>query len=100
MAQTEVTTQTLRTIGANVTDLISRYNSSISRINEIGSQLDAMWDGDGNRKFMEVLNNDSEKFTALRVLLTKYVETLTQTATLYEKAEGEVVQVVTVNKVR
>jgi len=100
MAQTEVTTQTLRTVGTNVNDLIARYNASVAKINEIGSQLDAMWDGDGNRKFMEILNNDSEKFSAMRTLLTKYVETLNQTAAMYEKAEGEVVQVVTVNKVR
>ncbi|MHC1734648.1 MAG: hypothetical protein AB9921_03160 [Erysipelotrichaceae bacterium] len=100
MATTDVSTSSLTAVAKNVNELVLKYNKSVERIYEIGSEIDAMWDGDANKKFIATLGADRERFNAMSVLLSRYTEVLNETAQVYAKAESEVLEIVTTNKVR
>jgi WXG100 family type VII secretion target len=100
MATTEVLTSKLTEVAKNVNDLVQKYNKSILRVYEIGSELDTMWDGEANQKFNAMFANDRERFNAMSSLLTRYTETLNQAASIYAKAESDAIQTIATNKVR
>lgn len=100
MATTNVSTGSLQNVAKNVAEQVVKYNKSVERIYEIGSELDAMWDGDANKKFMSVIGNDRERFAAMSKLLTQYVDALNQSAKIYAETENSVKEIMTTNKVR
>lgn len=100
MAGTEVLTGRMLEVAKNLEDIIGRYNTSINSMFQIGSEIDAMWDGDASNKFMATLGNDRERFNALTKMLTAYADTLRQDATIYAKAESDVLDVLNTNKIR
>jgi len=100
MAGTEVLTGRMTEVAKNVEDIIGRYNTSINKMYQIGGEIDAMWDGAASDKFMATLGNDRERFNALTKMLTDYVETLRQDASIYVKAENDVLEVLNTNKTR
>ena len=100
MTGTEVLTGRMLDVAKNVEDIIGRYNTSINKMYQIGGEIDAMWEGEANKKFMAALGNDKQRFDALTKMLTAYVETLRQDAAIYAKAEGDVLNVLNTNTVR
>ncbi len=100
MASTEVITSKMSEVSNRVEDIITKYNTSVSKIYEIGSQIDSMWDGEASNKFVSVLGNDRERFNAMTTMLSKYVEVLRQDVSIYQKAESDVLNVLNTNKVR
>ena len=100
MAGTEVLTGRLMEVAKNVEDIVGRYGTSVSKMYQLGGEVDTMWDGAASDTFMANLGNDRERFNALTKMLTAYVETLRQDAAIYAKAESEVLDVVNTNKVR
>lgn len=100
MAGTEVLTGQMQQVAKNVEDLIGRYNISVNKMYQIGSEIDAMWDGDASNKFMTTLGNDRERFNALTKMLSMYVEVLRQDANIYAKAEADALNILNTNKIR
>jgi len=100
MAGTEVLTSRMAEVAKNVEDVIGRYNTSVNKIFQIGGEIDAMWEGEANKKFMATLNNDRQRFDALTKMLTAYVETLRNDATIYAKAESDVLNILNTNTIR
>ena len=100
MAGTEVITSRMNEVSKNVEDIVGRYNSSVSKMYQIGGEIDVMWDGEASDKFAATLGNDRERFNALTKMLTAYVETLRQDAAIYVKAESDVLNVLNTNKIR
>jgi WXG100 family type VII secretion target len=100
MTGTEVLTGRMLAVAKNVEDTVGRYNASVNKMYQIGGEIDAMWEGEANRKFMATLGNDREKFNAMTKLLTAYVEVLRQDAAIYAKAESDVLNVLNTNKIR
>lgn len=100
MATTNVSTGSLQNVARNVSEQVVKYNKSVERIYEIGSELDAMWDGDANKKFMSVIGNDRERFSAMSKLLMQYIDALNQSAKIYSETENSVKEIMTTNKVR
>ena len=100
MAGTEVLTGRMLDVAKSVEDITGRYNSSVNKMYQIGGEIDAMWEGEANRKFMATLGNDRQRFEALTKMLTAYVETLRQDAAIYAKAENDVVDILNTNKIR
>ncbi|MDO4799297.1 MAG: WXG100 family type VII secretion target [Bacillota bacterium] len=100
MAGTEVITGRLLDVAKSVEELIQRYNSSVEKMYQIGGEVDAMWDGEASQKFMATLGKDRERFNALTKMLTAYAETLRQDASIYAKAESDVLNVLNTNKMR
>ena len=97
---TEVTTGKLIQVANTLTDLIAQYDSSVDRFYDCGAEIDTMWDGDANQKFMYTLTNDRERFNALRDILRRYVEVLNQDANTYAQAESDVLNVLNTNSIR
>ena len=100
MAGTEVLTRQMLDVGVKVEDILKYYETSVNKMYQIGSEIDVMWDGNANEKFMATMKNDRVKFVSLKDLVTKYVEVLRQNVETYHKAEDEAVSVVTTNKYR
>lgn len=102
MAGTTKITSTaqMEAVATRVEEGISRYNQSISKLYQIGGELDAMWDGEANDKFRIKFESDRERFNALTKMLTTYVEVLRQTVATYVNAESEAVNVVVTNSIR
>lgn len=100
MAGTEVLTGQMLQVANNVEGLISKYNQSVSRMYQIGGEIDVMWDGEASDKFMATLGNDRERFNALTTLLVAYVDTLRQSVAIYVKAESDVTDVLNTNVIR
>ena len=100
MAGTEVITGRMLEVAKNVEELISRYNTSVNRVYQIGGEVDAMWDGEASRKFQVILGNDRERFNAMTRLLTEYVQVLRQDANIYARTEGNVIDILNTNKIR
>jgi WXG100 family type VII secretion target len=98
MAGTEVITGRLTDAAKNLEDLNARYGQSVSKMYQIGGEIDVMWDGSAADKFAATLGADRERFNALTQLLTRYVETLRQDATIYGKAESDVLDVLNSRK--
>jgi WXG100 family type VII secretion target len=100
MAGTEVTTGKLTQAANRLSDLISQYNGAVDKFYNCGSEIDTMWDGEASQKFMATLTNDRERFNALTKILQRYVEVLNQDASTYAKAEADVLNVLSTNKIR
>ena len=100
MAGTEVLTRQLMDAAAKVEDTLKVYDSSVNKMYLIGGEIDAMWDGNANDKFMATMKNDRAKFNALKEMVTRYIEVLRQNVDTYVKAEDNVVDVLITNKVR
>jgi len=98
--KTEVTTSKLTQVAGSLNDLIVQYNSAVDVFYGLGAEIDAMWDGDANRKFMTTLATDRERFDALKNMLQRYVEVLNQDAAIYAKAESDVLNVLNTNTIR
>ncbi|HQK34913.1 MAG TPA: WXG100 family type VII secretion target [Spirochaetales bacterium] len=100
MAGTEVLTGRMLEIAKRVEDIVGRYNNSVSKLYQIGGEIDAMWDGEAGNKFMATLGSDRERFNALTKMLTMYVETLRQDAAIYAKAESDALNILSTNKAK
>jgi WXG100 family type VII secretion target len=100
MAGTEVSTGRLLKVAEEVEKITSNYKASVNKMYEIGDEIDLMWDGDASRKFKATLGNDRQRFDALTKMLTAYVETLRQEAAIYAKAESDVADALSTNKIR
>ena len=100
MAGTEVITARMTEVAKNVEDIVGRYNASVSKMYQIGGEIDAMWDGEAGDKFSATLGSDRERFNALTKMLTAYVDTLRQDAAIYVKAESDVLGVLNTNTLR
>lgn len=100
MAGTEVLTRQLIDVASKVEDTMRNYDSSVNKMYNIGAELDVMWDGNANDKFNATMKNDRAKFTALKELVTKYIEVLRQNVDTYVKAEDNVIDVLNTNKFR
>ena len=98
MAGTEVLTSRMNEVAKSVEDIIARYNTSVNKVYQIGGEIDAMWEGEANKKFMATLGNDRQRFDALTRMLTEYVETLRQSAITYAKAESDVLNALNTKK--
>jgi uncharacterized protein YukE len=97
MTGTEVLTGSLMEVAASVEELIGRYRQSVLRFYAIGQELDAMWDGLSGDKFASKLSNDQPRFEAMATLLEAYVAVLRQDASIYVKAESDVLNVLNTN---
>ena len=93
MAGTEVLTGSLMDVAAGVEELIGRYRNSINKFYATGQELDAMWNGLASDKFAAKMNNDRERFDAMAQLLESYVSVLRHNASVYVKAESDVLNV-------
>lgn len=100
MGGTELTTGKMNTVANNLDSAIKRYNQCVSRIYEIGTEIDAMWDGEASNKFSSILGSDKERFNALTTLLKRYTEVLCQDISIYIKAEQDALQILNTNKIR
>lgn len=98
MAGTEVLTSRLLEVAKALEDIIARYNQSVNKMYTIGGEIDNMWDGEAGDKFMTKMGNDRERFDALTKLLQQYVEVLRQDAAIYDKAEAEVLNIISTKK--
>ena len=97
---TEVNTGKLSQVAANLSDLISRYNASVERLYDSGTQIEAMWDGEASRQFMYTLTNNRERFVALTRILERYVEVLNRDVSIYTRAEADVLSALSSNGIR
>jgi len=93
MAGTEVLTGSLMDVAAGVEELIGRYRQSVTKFYTTGQELDAMWDGQASSKFAARMGSDRERFDAMAQLLESYVSVLRHNASVYVKAEGDVMNV-------
>lgn len=100
MAGTDVLTGRMTEVAKNVEEIVGRYNQSINKMYQVGSEIDGMWEGDASNKFMATLGNDRERFNALTKMLSTYVETLRQNAAIYAKAESDALNILNTNKSR
>ena len=93
MAGTEVLTGSLMDVAAGVEALIGRYRNSVNKFYTTGQELDTMWDGQASSKFAAQMNSDRERFDAMAQLLESYVSVLRHNASVYVKAESDVLNV-------
>ena len=100
MPGTEVMTRQMMDVGSKVEDTLKYFETSVNKMYQIGAEVDVMWEGNANEKFMSTMKNDRVKFTALKDLVTRYIEVLRQNVETYRKAEDDAVVVVTTNKFR
>ena len=100
MASTEVLTRQMLDVGAKVEDTMKYYEASVNKMYLIGGEIDVMWEGNANEKFIATMKNDRVKFNALKDLVTKYIEVLRLNVATYCKAEDDAVGVVVTNKYR
>jgi len=97
MAGTEVLTGSLMDVAASVEELIGRYRHSVNKFYSVGQELDAMWDGQASSKFAAQMGSDRERFDAMAKLLESYISVLRHNASVYLKAEGDVLNVLNTN---
>jgi len=97
MAGTEVLTGSLMDIAAGLDDLIGRYRQSINRVYTIGQELDSMWEGNASSKFTAQMSSDRERFDAIAKLLESYASVLRHSASVYLRAESDVLAVLSTN---
>lgn len=100
MNGTEVLTARLLEVAQRVEENTQRYNAAVDKVYQIGMEIDAMWDGEASQKFMYILGNDRPRFDVLTKILNVYINTLRQDVGIYEKAEYDVLNVVSSNKFR
>ena len=100
MEGTEVLTGKLMEVAKNVEDLNGRYIQAVSKLYQIGDEIDAMWDGEASDKFRATLGDDRVRFEAMSKLLMDYVTALNEDAAIYNKAESDVLDVLSTNKIR
>jgi len=97
MTGTEVLTGSLMDVAADAEELVARYRQSVNRIYAIGQELDSMWDGTANRTFFARMGSDRERFDAMAKLLESYVSVLRHNASIYIRAESDVLDVLKAN---
>jgi len=97
MSGTEVLTGSLMEVAADVEELVARYRQSVNKIYVIGQELDPMWDGQANRTFNYQMGSDRDRFDAMAKLLESYIAVLRHNASLYVKAESDVLDVLNTN---
>ncbi len=101
MAGTSISsTGKMTQVAKNVEEIIGRYNQSITRLYDIGQELDNMWDGEASNTFKSRLAADRDRFMALSKMLTQYVATLNQDVQIYHKAEADAIETIKTRKTR
>lgn len=95
---TELTTVKMREVVNNLTDQVKSYNTAVTKLYEIGEEIDAMWEGEASQKFKANLGNDRERFNALTTMLNRYIEVLNQDIQTYSQAESEALQIIASNR--
>ena len=101
MAVTKISsTARMEAVAQNLEDITQRYSQAVAKLYDIGTELDAMWDGEAADKFKAMMGTDRAKFEALVTFMGKYIEALRTAVTTYENAERRSVEAVTNNSVR
>lgn len=101
MAVTNISsTGQMEAVANKVEEIIKTYDQAVSKMYDIGQEVDAMWDGDASQKFLSIMGTDREKFVALRTMLTSYVEVLREDIRIYVDAERQAVDTLNTNKIR
>lgn len=98
MSTIVVTPSVLKDIALGVEELTGRYRQSISKLYNIGGELDGMWEGAANRQFMAQLGSDRERFDAMAKLMESYIGTLRNAAATYVNSESEAVTALNANR--
>jgi WXG100 family type VII secretion target len=92
---TEITSSgQMSNVAKSVEDINARYDQSVSKLYDLGAQVDSMWEGDASKTFKAQFDDDRERFMALNKMLTQYVETLRQDIATYHKAEEDAIEAV------
>lgn len=100
MAGTKITSSgRMAEVASKLEEIIHRYNQSLANMNNIGAEVDSMWDGEASQKFVSQMSDDQTKFKALTTILNQYVETLRKDIQIYEMAEEEAKNTILKNKV-
>ena len=87
MNRTEVNTQKMRQVAADIDTLVGNYRNLVNRIYDAGYEIDNMWEGEAKKKFKSMLDSDRWHFDELARFFEEYAEELGNKATLYEQAE-------------
>jgi WXG100 family type VII secretion target len=95
-----VATAKLMQVANNLENIIREYHNNVEKFYNCGAEIDQMWDGDANNKFVYILANDRARFNAMKTILQQYVDVLRRDASAYEKAEVDVLNTLATNKIR
>lgn len=95
---TELTTSKMREVANNLGEQIKAYGNAVTRLYEIGEEIDTMWEGEASQKFKANLGNDRERFNALTKMVNSYIDVLNQDIQTYTQAEAEALQIIMSNR--
>lgn len=94
MAQTLVTPETMISLANGVEEKIGDWNQAVTKIYQLASEMDAMWDGTANDAFNTRFNNDKQKFEQLSTIMSEYAAAIKTAAQNYMTTEEEVTTIV------
>ncbi|MCF0113912.1 MAG: WXG100 family type VII secretion target [Erysipelotrichaceae bacterium] len=98
MALTNIQTAKMKMVQDKLTEQIGTYRAQVNKLNELGAQLDPMWEGDSAKKFKAILTEDQQRFEELAKMMQKYVEAIEESIRIYSNAEVEASEIITANR--
>ena len=94
MAQTLVTPETMISLANGVEEKIGDWNQAVTKIYQLASEMDAMWDGTANDTFNARFADDKGKFEQLSKIMAEYAAAIKTAANNYITTEEEVTSIV------
>lgn len=88
MAEILVTSSQLRHTADELNNLNGQFKARVADLENQESQLNSMWDGDANTAFHNAFVRDKEQMNNFSTLIAQYVQTLSNIAAEYDKAEA------------
>ena len=89
MATIEVTPGMMISIAGEIKQKMEEWDTCVTRIYQYCQELDAMWEGDANKAFNTVMEEDRQKFTNLSSMMMEYQNAVIDMANAYIKQEEE-----------
>ncbi len=84
----EVTINTLTQQCEDLSELNSRLNNLITKLETSEGNLNTMWDGEANNAFHSAFMTDKGKMVEFYKLINKYIQNLSTIASRYSAAES------------
>lgn len=88
MSEIQVTSATLRSKAEELSGLNERFKSEVSSLTEEEGTLRTQFEGQSSDSFHSAFTSDMNQMNTFYGEIAKYVQTLTQIAAEYEKAEA------------
>ena len=94
MAKQQVDAAKLKKAGSELTDLASKMNAEMKKLDESIQRVSSVWSSDAGSTYVKIYNSDKANLNELAVIMQQMGTALDEFSTKYKQADDQALQVI------